>query len=138
MARSTRSQVASAVAALVLVAVALVAGSGLLSSGAPTQAERIEAITARVKCPACEGLSVADSNAPSSLAARDQIASWVRAGASDAEVERRVVAAYGTEALLSPPRRGLTLWLWVLPIALVVAGLASFTLVALSRRRGEP
>lgn len=137
MARSPRSQLASAAAALVVVAAALLVGAGVFSAEPPTQAQRIAAIEARVKCPACEGLSVADSNAPSSVAARNQIAEWVRSGASDRQVEQRVVARYGQAALLSPPRSGLTLWLWVLPIALVVVAAAAFTLVALSRRRAE-
>ncbi len=137
MARSTRSQLASALAALVVVAAALLVGAGVFSSSAPTQAERISALEARVKCPACEGLSVAESNAPSSVAARRQIETWVRAGASDSAVEQRVVARYGQAAWLSPPRHGLTLWLWVVPIALVVLAAATFTLVALSRRRAS-
>lgn len=137
MERSVRSRVTSSVAALVVVLAALLVGSGLLTSKPPTQAERIAAIEARVKCPACEGLSVADSNAPSSVAARQQIERWVKGGATDAQVEQRVVAAYGAQALLSPPRRGLTLWLWVLPVALVVLAASAYTLVSIAQRRLE-
>jgi len=94
---------------------------------------RIAHLESIVKCPACDDLSVAQSNATSSIAVRHDITRRVKEGQSDNKILTSLEATYGTSILLSPSTSGLGVVLWLVPIgavvALVVAG------VRLSRRR---
>jgi cytochrome c-type biogenesis protein CcmH len=103
---------------------------------APTTASqqgRIAHLETLVKCPACDDLSVAQSNATSSIAVRHDIARRVKEGQSDDKILTSLEATYGTSILLSPSTSGLGLLLWLVPlgavVALVVAG------ARLARRR---
>jgi cytochrome c-type biogenesis protein CcmH len=94
-------------------------------STASTQS-RIDHLETLVKCPACDDLSVAQSNATSSIAVRHDIARRVKEGQSDNKILTSLEATYGTSILLSPSTSGLGLLLWLVPLlalaALVVAG----------------
>jgi cytochrome c-type biogenesis protein CcmH len=88
---------------------------------------RIDHLETLVKCPACDDLSVAQSNATSSIAVRHDIARRVRAGQSDNKILTSLEATYGTSILLSPSTSGLGFLLWLVPLAalaaIIVAGL---------------
>lgn len=94
---------------------------------------RIAHLESLVKCPACDDLSVAQSNATSSIAVRDDIARRVKEGQSDNRILTSLEATYGTSILLSPSTSGLGSLLWLVPLlallAMIVAG------VRLVRRR---
>lgn len=94
---------------------------------------RIAHLETLVKCPACEDLSVAQSNATSSIAVRHDIARRVRAGESDNKILTSLEATYGTSILLSPPTSGLGFLLWLVPFGALVALVVAVTRVA--RRR---
>ena len=120
---------ASFVLALVVLAVALVIGSGVTSSAPPTPAQRAAALDTQIRCPSCEDISVAQSSASSAIAVRHEVASLVQSGASDQAVEQRLVDQYGPSILLSPPDSGLSSLVWLLPLvggALAVAALGAF------------
>ena len=97
----------------------------------PIQA-RIDHLTHVVRCPSCEGLSVAQSNATSSLAIRHEIERKVRAGVSDSNILTSLQARYGQRILLSPSGRGVGVVLWLMPLAAVVGG--AFVVIRVSRR----
>lgn len=120
---------ASFVAALVVLAVFLTIGSGVGSSGPPTAAARAAAIDARIRCPSCVDISVAQSSAASAIAVRHEVSRLVAAGASDQAIEQRLVSQYGESILLAPPDSGLSSVVWLLPVlagVLGVGGLAIF------------
>jgi cytochrome c-type biogenesis protein CcmH len=94
---------------------------------------RIAHLESLVKCPACDDLSVAQSNATSSIAVRHDITRRVQEGESDNKILTSLEATYGTSILLSPSTSGLGLLLWLVPLGvlltLAIAG------VRLVRRR---
>jgi cytochrome c-type biogenesis protein CcmH/NrfF len=101
-------------------------------STASTQG-RIAHLESMVKCPACDDLSVAESNATSSIAVRHDIARRVHEGQSDTKILTSLEATYGTSILLSPSTSGLGLLLWLVPLAALLALLIAGYRVA--RRR---
>ena len=105
----------------------------MTAPSAPSAQSRIGHLESLVKCPSCENLSVAQSNATSSVAVRDEIRQRVRAGESDNQILTSLEATYGTSILLSPSTSGLGALLWLAPLVLVLALI--FALVRLSRRR---
>jgi cytochrome c-type biogenesis protein CcmH len=94
---------------------------------------RIAHLETLVKCPACEDLSVAQSNATSSIAVRNDIARRVREGQSDNKILTSLEATYGTSILLSPSTSGLGFLLWLVPLAALVA--LGVAIVRVARRR---
>jgi cytochrome c-type biogenesis protein CcmH/NrfF len=125
------------------VALCLVLGSALLiGSGAfdvqhAGTAARIAALERDVRCPGseCGDLSVAQSEAPSSIALRNEIAAGVRDGQSDGDILAVIVDRYGTGILLSPPPGGLDTILWGAPVVLAAGAVASRGGFAVRRRR---
>jgi len=96
----------------------------------PSAAERTDALARELRCPDCQGLSVADSPTRSAQEIRRQISSLVAGGAGDEEVRGHFVARYGEWILLAPSSPAY----WVIPFAVVAAAAAG--LVAwLARRR---
>lgn len=116
-------------AALALVAVVAVVSAPATSSAA----QRVAHLESLVRCPSCEDLSVAQSNATTAIAVRHEIESRVRAGASDTAILTSLEATYGSSVLLSPPTSGLGALLWAVPLALVLV--AAGVAIKLVRRR---
>ncbi|MEX2204142.1 MAG: cytochrome c-type biogenesis protein [Actinomycetota bacterium] len=117
-------------AAVVIVAAALLARGG----GEPATIEdRAQAISAGLRCPVCQNLSVADS--PSRLAGemRAEVEGQLRAGRTDDEVRAFFVARYGEWVLLEP--RSLVPFL--IPVVAVGLGIAAWAFVVRRRPRAE-
>lgn len=119
-------------AVMVLLATVITAG---LVTAPPRARDRADALAVRLRCPVCQGESVADSPSDTAAAIRTQIEDMVNEGRSDAEVLDYYVARYGRWVLLDPPAAGDTLLLWVLPAVTVVAGVV---VIATRRRRDGP
>jgi cytochrome c-type biogenesis protein CcmH/NrfF len=122
-----------ALAAVVVGVLAIVAWP----SGGRSDAARTHDLAADLRCPECEGLSVADSNAPTSKAIRNDIELRIADGESDAEIRQAYVDRYGDSILLSPEGSGIGLVVWVLPIVALALGAAGIGFV-LARARREP
>ncbi len=112
-------------------ALALVVVVALVRPATSPRAARIARLEALVRCPSCEDLSVAQSNATSSLAVRREIAARVGAGESDTQILTSLEDVYGPSILLSPSTRGLGTLLWVGP------ALAAGALVVVAVRTGR-
>lgn len=108
----------------VVLAVALVAGSG--SRGPRTDADRARAIEATIKCPVCKSQSVETSDAPVSASIRNRIAAEVKAGKSGDQIRTELADpdTYGPSVLLNPPRSGVAGLVWVLPVVVLIAAFA--------------
>jgi cytochrome c-type biogenesis protein CcmH len=105
--------------------------------GGQSPAARAHTLETQLKCPECEGLSVADSNAPTSRAIRADVKKRIAQGQSNEEIRQAYVARYGEEILLQPRSSGISLIVWVLPVVVVVVGALGIWLV-LARNRRAP
>jgi cytochrome c-type biogenesis protein CcmH len=113
------SWIAIAVLAIAALAVAT------FDDGPPrTTEEQVEAIAKTLKCPVCDGQSVADSDAAASRAIRTEIIRLVEEGRSADEVRATISASFGDEVQLTPPASGLAGLVWILPVVVLGVALA--------------
>jgi cytochrome c-type biogenesis protein CcmH len=101
-----------------------------------TDADRVAAIAAELRCPVCQGLSVADSDSETARNIRTDIARRVSEGQSPDQVRQAYVARYGEWVLLRPERDGVTGLVWFLP-PLAAAAATAGLVVALWRWRHQ-
>lgn len=95
-----------------------------LISTQPATVNRVEDIGARIKCPVCQGESIANSPSPMAEDMMDLVSERVAAGFSDQQIVDELLTSYSGALLLDPPASGNTLVLWVAPVAALVVGLA--------------
>ncbi len=111
---------------IVLGVVAVVAlAIGATGDRAPrTESERVQALAGEVRCPTCQNLSAAESNAKAAQAVRDEIRTRVRRGESNEQIRAFLVSRYTEEIILKPETRGVTGLVWILPVLGGIAVLA--------------
>ena len=123
------AMLAGAIAAVALLAAVTLFGS----AQGPTRAEVADALARELRCPDCQGLSVADSPTRSAREIRAQIDELVAGGATDDEVREHFVARYGEWVRLAPSAPAV----WIIPFGVVVAAAAAL-IAWLAARRGPP
>ncbi len=89
---------------------------------ADTLEDQVADISGELMCPVCEGQSVAESNAQLARDMRAVIKTKLLEGNSREEVIDYFVASYGETILASPPPKGFSAILWLLPILSVLIG----------------
>lgn len=127
-----------AVLGLVAVAALVVGARVPPTSGASD--ERLFALAGQLKCLQCVGETVANSQAPIAIEVRADLQRQMRAGKTDDEILQYFVDRYGEHILLRPSGRGLTGFVWVVPVVVVAAAIVGLGL-AFARwraRRVEP
>jgi cytochrome c-type biogenesis protein CcmH len=122
-----------ALGVVVVIALAVV----LWPNGSQSTAARAHALETELKCPECQGLSVADSQAPTSRAIRADIKRRIAAGQSDEQIRQAYVDRYSESILLTPQSSGVSLIVWVLPVVVLALG-ATGIVFALRRNRDQP
>ena len=114
---------------------ALVVGSGVLTSSTPTPAQRALSIESVVRCPTCEDLSVAQSTAPTAVAVRGAITQLIAEGRTDQQIQEYLTTRYGSSIVLDPPASGWSLLVWLLPLLAGVVATTALVVVLVRRRR---
>ncbi len=98
----------------------------------PVAEKRLQALSKELRCLVCQNETIADSNAELAVDLRREIRGMIRDGQSDTQIIDFLVARYGDFVLYRPPVKGITLFLWVGPLVLLVIGM---TLLMLYLRR---
>lgn len=80
-------------------------------------------IAGELRCPVCRSESAADSSSETSIEFRDIIREQLQDGRDRAQIISYFQRTYGDWILLDPPRRGVYLWVWGLPVGAAVFGL---------------
>ena len=101
--------------------------NGAFAQTTPADADlevRTTAVASTLRCPVCQGESIQDS--PSQLAQqmRAVVRDRLRAGESPEQIKAYFVGRYGEWILLEPKMTGLNILLYILPVVLVLGGLA--------------
>lgn len=89
------------------------------NDGPSTPAERSNALARTIRCPQCQGETVAESNVALAATIRADIRQRVDAGESDREIRQVYVDLYGEAVLLTPPSDGFGSALWIVPVVAV-------------------
>lgn len=103
-------------------------GGGIpgLPPGQPPPAAEVDDIAWRIgkglRCPVCQGLSVADSTSEAAVIMQRRIRELVALGYGRQEIEDYFTNSYGTWILLDPP--GAERMVWLLPAAALAVGVA--------------
>ena len=118
-------------------AVALAAGVGWAAPAPAPAATKVDEQTVRdvatqLRCVVCQTVSVADSPSETANQMRAIVRERLAAGDSPEQVLAYFVERYGDWILLSPPKSGFTLLVWVVPFVGLGIGLV---LVAITVRR---
>jgi cytochrome c-type biogenesis protein CcmH len=106
--------------------------------GQPLEGDALDARTKQVggllRCPVCQGLSVADSPASMAVKMKTQVREMLAAGYTEDQILSYFETSYGEFVRLEPPLRGVNWLVWLAPgIALLAGGVV--VVMALQRQR---
>lgn len=90
---------------------------------------RTERLSKALRCPVCQGLSVADSPSDAARAMGGRIEELVKLGYTEDQITEYFVDRYGAWVELSPPSEGLHQLLYLAPVLVLIGGLLAVVLV---------
>src|SRR5688500_3967842 len=92
-------------------------------SGAALE-QRTEEVSALLRCPVCQGMSVADSPAEMAVNMKNQVRELLSWGYSEDQIISYFEKSYGQFVRLEPPRRGINWVVWLGPLLALILGAA--------------
>ncbi len=93
------------------------------------EARQFYRITNQLRCMVCQNETIAASSAGFANGMRTQVYQMVKAGKTDSEIKKYMVARYGNFILFKPPFNPETYLLWLMPTLLFLTGLIIFFFV---------
>lgn len=105
-----------------------------LSTAEPPEQDRAERIGSLVRCPVCNGESIADSPAPLARDMMGVVREQIDAGLSDEQIIDGLLASYTDSQRLDPELSAATVALWLVPGIALVGGIV----LGLRELRGRP
>jgi cytochrome c-type biogenesis protein CcmH len=108
---------------MVTAALAAFVIASLLTAPDPSE-DRARTIGMLIRCPVCQGESIADSPSQTARDMMDLIEQRIAEGLTDQQILDELLASYSEALLLDPPVGGSTLWVWLAPIGAFAVGLA--------------
>ena len=96
--------------------------------GAPltgaTLDRRSNEVSALLRCPVCQGLSVADSPAEMAVNMKGQVRDLLSRGYTEEQILQYFELSYGQFVLLKPKFQGVNVLVWLLPVLVLLGGVA--------------
>jgi len=101
---------------------------------------RTEEVAALLRCPVCQGLSVADSPATMAVKMKAQVKEMLSSGYDQDQILTYFERSYGEFVRLDPPLRGVNWLVWLAPLVGLAAGggIVAWALRAPRARPPEP
>lgn len=106
---------------LLVIGLVFILLTGSVLAQEPTDDE-VNSVAEHLNCPTCQSLNLSDCNTQTCVQWRDQIRDLLADGYSQQEVLDWYVARYGEQVLQEPLKRGIGLYVWLLPILGLLAG----------------
>jgi len=101
----------------------IVFGFAAEPTSAPTAEDRVATLSASIRCPFCNGESLAVSQAGVAADYRALIAERVEVGATDEEIIDEFAARFGDSFILDTSTTAWSIALWVVPVAAFAFGI---------------
>lgn len=98
---------------------------------------RTNEVGALVRCPVCQGMSIADSPSEMAVNMKGQVRELLARGYTEKQILEYFERSYGQFVLLRPKFEGVTAFVWVFPLLALLAGVA-ITVVSLKRLARKP
>ena len=114
---------------IALAALAAALAAAPAGAKSPVSEDTVHDVASQLRCVVCQSLSVADSPSETAHQMKDIIRERLTAGESPEQVRAYFVEKYGTWILLSPPRQGFNLLVWVVPFVGLGLGLVLVLIV---------
>jgi cytochrome c-type biogenesis protein CcmH len=97
---------------------------------------RTNEVGSLVRCPVCQGMSVADSPSEMAVNMKAQVRELLARGYTEEQILEYFELSYGQFVLLRPKFEGVTAAVWVIPVIALLAGvgLTFFSLKKLGRK----
>ena len=96
--------------------------------GTPLQGEeldrRTQELSSLMRCPVCQGLSIADSPTLIAQAMKSEVRQLLAAGYTQQQIFEYFEQSYGEFVRLEPKAKGFNLVVWLAPIAALLLGVA--------------
>jgi len=110
------------------------AGEAIPTSDDPVLEKRVLEVSENLRCLVCQNQTIADSNAELAVDLRNQVREKLKAGQSEDEIMKYMVARYGDFVLFNPQVKSSTWLLWFGPL-LMLAGGGWILIISLRNRR---
>lgn len=104
-------------------------------SGAALEAKTVE-IASLIRCPVCQGMSIADSPAEMAINMKHQVHALLERGYTRDQILDYFVRSYGQFVLLKPEFRGVNSLVWILPLIALAIGFV--IVIAKAKRLQKP
>ena len=133
-----RRALLAGIAAALVVAALVAIWSFMLFATPPQETldQRVIDVASQLKCPVCQGESVANSPAEISQQMRALIRRQLHSGMTEQQSIQYFRSRYGDRILWSPPQQGFPLLAWLVPPAVLLLGALAVFLVL--RGWGKP
>lgn len=99
--------------------------------------DEINAVARELYCPLCNGVRLDTCDLQACIQMRQVISDKLAAGVPKEQIKQEFVAEYGPKVLGEPPKSGLDLLAWIVPIVAIVAG-AAWLLITARRWTRQP
>jgi len=130
-------------ALIIATLVTLTAMACASAEGIPPLERRAQRLNEAIMCPVCPGESIDQSQNALAVQMRGIAVEKLGQGWTEQQIKDFFVERYGPSVLMEPPRRGISLAVWVVPpIGVIAAGLALAATLRMmrrpTRRQAEP
>jgi cytochrome c-type biogenesis protein CcmH len=85
--------------------------------------QHVQNVASQLKCPVCQGESVADSQATIAQQMRQVIREQLQSGKSEQDVVQYFIHSYGDQIVWLPPWQGFSLLIWLVPMVFLLGGI---------------
>lgn len=88
----------------------------------PVSEQQFKDVAGQLRCPTCQGLSVLDSEAQFSVQIKDEVRKQLSEGKDNAQILAFFTERYGPWILREPPKEGVSMVAWLVPLSLLLGG----------------
>ena len=120
---------------LFVVSPALYAKEAVPMAADPEMEKLVNEISEELRCLVCQNQTIADSHADLAVDLKNQVRQMVSEGKSEDEIVNYMVQRYGDFVRYRPPIKSSTIFLWIGPFILLVAGVVLLIINLKKRKR---